>query len=190
MKIQIYLPTAAHDQGSGSGSFILNIYGGKGPILVINDEGHHCHRVDPDKKNALPQNIQWFEGIQQIRDTGLLRYVVDMSATPIFLAQSNLRHRGRADQDTQGADVDQPVERIGSQGYIQPHRPQAVRGLPPGRDGQQHPVERSPEFPIVVNHLYRDYEQTVEDWRELGRAEPPVMAIVMNSVTNRPLTTV
>ena len=67
----------------------------QGPILVINDEGHHCHRGDPDKKNALPQNTQWFEGIQQIRDTGLLRYVVDMSATPIFLAQSNPRPLAR-----------------------------------------------------------------------------------------------
>ena len=56
--------------------------------MVINDEGHHCHRGDPDKKNALPQNTQWFDGIQHIRDAGLLRYVVDMSATPIFLAQS------------------------------------------------------------------------------------------------------
>ena len=36
----------------------------------------------------------------------------------------------------------------------------------------------------ALNSLYRDYEQTVEDWRELGRAEPPVMAIVMNSVKN------
>ena len=41
----------------------------QGPILVINDEGHHCHRGDPDKRNALPQNTQWFEGIQQIRET-------------------------------------------------------------------------------------------------------------------------
>ena len=63
----------------------------QGPILVINDEGHHCHRGDPDKRNSLPQNTQWFEGIQQIRDAGMLRYVVDMSATPIFLAQSNPR---------------------------------------------------------------------------------------------------
>ena len=63
------------EQQEPPGSFILNIYKREkqGPILVINDEGHHCHRGDPDKKNALPQNIQWFEGIQQIRDTALLR---------------------------------------------------------------------------------------------------------------------
>ena len=36
----------------------------------------------------------------------------------------------------------------------------------------------------ALGSLYRDYEDTVEEWRELGRTEPPVMAIVMNSVKN------
>ena len=36
----------------------------------------------------------------------------------------------------------------------------------------------------ALNSLYRDYEEKVEEWRDLGRAEPPVMAIVMNSVKN------
>ena len=36
----------------------------------------------------------------------------------------------------------------------------------------------------ALNSLYRDYEETMEEWRELGRTEPPVMAIVMNSVKN------
>ena len=63
----------------------------QGRIPVINDEGHHCHRGDPDRRNASTQDTQWFQGIQQIRDAGMLQYVVDMSATPIFLAQSNPR---------------------------------------------------------------------------------------------------
>ena len=134
----------------------------QGPILVINDEGHHCHRGDPDKKNALPQNTQWFEGIQQIRDTGLLRYVVDMSATPIFLAQSNPRPFDWIVSDyslidaieagltkiPRVPDLDQPVERIGAQGYIQPHRLQTGRRLPPRRDREQHPSEGSPQLPL------------------------------------------
>ena len=32
----------------------------QGPILVINDEGHHCHRGDPDKRNVPLHNTQWF----------------------------------------------------------------------------------------------------------------------------------
>lgn len=62
----------------------------QGRILVINDEGHHCHRGDPDR-NSAQQDTRWFAGISQIRDEGLLHYVTDMSATPIFLAQSNPR---------------------------------------------------------------------------------------------------
>ena len=36
----------------------------------------------------------------------------------------------------------------------------------------------------ALNSLYTDYVETVKEWRELGRTEPPVMAIVMNSVKN------
>ena len=61
----------------------------RGNILVINDEGHHCHRGDPDKNNQ--SDTQWFLGIRHIKDAGLLSYVTDMSATPIFLTQSNPR---------------------------------------------------------------------------------------------------
>ena len=60
-----------------------------GNILVINDEGHHCHRGDPCRPNQ--SDTQWFTGIRHIRDADLLAYVTDMSATPIFLAQSNPR---------------------------------------------------------------------------------------------------
>ena len=65
----------------------------QGHILVINDEGHHCHRGDPDNK-TVQQDTRWFAGITQISDEGLLHYVTDMSATPIFLAQSNPRPTG------------------------------------------------------------------------------------------------
>ena len=63
----------------------------QGRILAINYEGHHCHRGGPDRRNASTKDTQWFQGIQQIRDAGMLQYVVDMSATPIFLVQSNPR---------------------------------------------------------------------------------------------------
>ena len=35
----------------------------RGNILVINDEGHHCHRGDPDRPNQ--SDTQWFTGIRQ-----------------------------------------------------------------------------------------------------------------------------
>ena len=61
-----------------------------GRILVINDEGHHCHRGDPDAKKAQKET-EWFQGIRNIQKENLLHYVTDMSATPIFLTQSSPR---------------------------------------------------------------------------------------------------
>ena len=55
-------------------------------IMVINDESHHCHRGTP---GGTQKNTQWFDGLTYIRDVGLLHYVTDMSATPIYISQSN-----------------------------------------------------------------------------------------------------
>ncbi len=164
----------------------------EGPILVINDEGHHCHRGDPDKKNALPQNTQWFEGVQQIRDTGLLSYVVDMSATPIFLAQSNPRPFDWIVSDYSLIDaIEAGLTKI-------PRVPTSTnrsndsefRDIFSRTDSKQAGDFR-PEvtgnntlLKGALNSLYRDYEKKVEEWSDLGRTEPPVMAIVMNSVKN------
>ena len=59
-----------------------------GRLMVINDESHHCHRGDPSR---LPENTVWFTGLTYLRDAGLLQHVADMSATPIYIAQSNPR---------------------------------------------------------------------------------------------------
>ena len=164
----------------------------QGSILVINDEGHHCHRGDPDKRNTLPQNTQWFEGIRQIRDTGLLRYVVDMSATPIFLAQSNPRPFDWIVSDYSLIDAIEAgltkIPRVPTstnrsndselRDIFSHTDPKQSRDFRPDVTGNNTLLKQA------LNSLYRDYEETVEEWRELGRTEPPVMAIVMNSVKN------
>ena len=147
---------------------------------------------DPDKRNALPQNTQWFEGIQQIRDTGLLQYVVDMSATPIFLAQSNPRPFDWIVSDYSLIDaIEAGLTKI-------PRVPTSTNRSNDSelRDIFSHtdPKQAGDFRPDVtgnntllkeaLNSLYRDYEEKVEEWRDLGRTEPPVMAIVMNSVKN------
>ena len=164
----------------------------QGPILVINDEGHHCHRGDPDKRNALPQNTQWFEGIRQIRDSGLLQYVVDMSATPIYLSQSNPRPFDWIVSDYSLIDaIEAGLTKI-------PRVPTStnrsnesdLRDIFSKTDSKQ-AADFRPDvtgnnvlLKEALGSLYRDYEDTVEEWRGLGRTEPPVMAIVMNSVKN------
>ena len=164
----------------------------QGPILVINDEGHHCHRGDPDKKNALPQNTQWFEGIRQIRDAGLLQYIVDMSATPIFLAQSNPRPFDWIVSDYSLIDAIEAgltkIPRVPTS--TNRSNESELRDIFSHTDSRQAADFRpdvtgnNPLLKEALNSLYRDYEDTAREWRELGRTEPPVMAIVMNSVKN------
>ena len=164
----------------------------QGPILVINDEGHHCHRGDPDKKNTVPQNTQWFEGIQRIRDTGLLRYVVDMSATPIFLAQPNPRPFDWIVSDYSLIDAIEAgltkIPRVPTS--TNRSNDSELRDIFSHTDSKQAGDFRpdvtgnNTLLKEALNSLYRDYEEKVEEWRDLGRTEPPVMAIVMNSVKN------
>ena len=164
----------------------------QGSILVINDEGHHCHRGDPDKTDAAPQDTQWFEGVRQIRDTGFLHYVVDMSATPIFLAQSNPRPFDWIVSDYSLIDAIEAgltkIPRVPTS--TNRSNDSELRDIFSHTDPKQASDFRpevtgnNPLLKQALNSLYRNYEQTVEEWRELGRTEPPVMAIVMNSVKN------
>ncbi|MCP4200951.1 MAG: DEAD/DEAH box helicase family protein [bacterium] len=86
------------------------------PILVLNDEGHHCWRPNPDKKveqlekeaekgktkeekDALKEELEearvWLAGLDKINSAGLLgedepciSAAVDLSATPFYLSNS------------------------------------------------------------------------------------------------------
>jgi len=80
---------------------ILNV----GPVVVINDEAHHCYRERPkreigdlkgeDKDEAEKNNAAarlWISGIETLkRHTGKLAAVYDLSATPFFLSGSGYR---------------------------------------------------------------------------------------------------
>ena len=80
-----------------------------------------------------PRTLSGSRGIRQIRDAGLLQYVVDMSATPIYLAQSNPRPFDWIVSDYSLIDAIEagltkiprvptstnPVERVGPQGHFQ-----------------------------------------------------------------------
>jgi len=80
---------------------ILNV----GPVIVINDEAHHCYRERPkaekadfkgeEKDEAEKNNAAarlWISGIETLkRHLGKLAAVYDLSATPFFLSGSGYR---------------------------------------------------------------------------------------------------
>ena len=163
----------------------------QGRILVINDEGHHCHRGDPDRRTAQ-QDTKWFEGIAQIQREGLLHYVTDMSATPIYLAQSNPRPLDWIVSDYSLMDAIQAgltkIPRVPTstdrsddskfRDIFSNTDPRQARDFRPNVTGNNSLLKEA------LGALYKDYQATLERWRSLNRTEQPVMAIVMNSVRN------
>ncbi|MCB1156348.1 MAG: DEAD/DEAH box helicase family protein [Leptospiraceae bacterium] len=74
---------------------------GKGSILVLNDEAHHCYREKPEKeedtlsgdeKREAEKNNEaarlWISGIEMVKEKLGVSTVVDLSATPFFLSGS------------------------------------------------------------------------------------------------------
>ena len=63
------------------------------PIVVINDEAHHCYRMDTAglKKGDKEQRDEegraalWFSAIAGLQEQGRLEQVFDLSATPMYL---------------------------------------------------------------------------------------------------------
>jgi type III restriction enzyme len=74
---------------------------GKGEIVVLNDEAHHCYQDKPledptevtsdDKQEVQARNESariWFKGLQAIRKKVGLKAIYDLSATPFYLRGS------------------------------------------------------------------------------------------------------
>ena len=59
-------------------------YGGA-PVMVLNDEGHHCHKgggKDQEGRDAMV----WYGGIHALHKSSRLHSVLDYSATPSFIS--------------------------------------------------------------------------------------------------------
>ena len=78
------------------------LIGGRRPVLVLNDEGHHCYRERPgaretddltgEEKDEARKNNEaarlWITGIETVKRKVGVRGVLDLSATPFFLRGS------------------------------------------------------------------------------------------------------
>src|SRR5262249_23316206 len=72
---------------------------GKGEIVVLNDEAHHCYRdapadpdeVDPESAQRNEHARVWFRGLHAIRRKVGIKSAYDLSATPFYLRGSGSR---------------------------------------------------------------------------------------------------
>ena len=179
-----------------------------GKIVVLNDEAHHCYlpghedggTAEPLTEDALSQDGEpaalWFNALRSLRAAGLLAEpVYDFSATPMFISTSAGRNarmfpwcvsdfslldaiesglvkipRVPVEDDS---DADAPVWRR----LFQNTNPKTLhRGGLHGAIGSG------------LDALYRNYEETYEQWRgesaERPMPTPPVLIAVAGNIGN------
>ena len=163
----------------------------QGRILVINDEGHHCHRGDPDAKK-VQKETEWFEGIRRIKEQNLLHYVTDMSATPIYLTQSSPRPFDWIVSDYSLVDAIEAgltkIPRVPTHTNLSDEA--EFRDIFGSTDSKQtgnfQPATtgNNPVLKRALRALCDDYEKVHSERSARPIGEQPVIAIVMNSVKN------
>lgn len=168
---------------------------GPGPIMVFNDEGHHCHNTesearanDTDKKAA---DI-WFKGLVALSELGRLHSILDLSATPSFIAS-------RKEQLFPWTISDYPLTDAIEAGIVKiPRVPVSdnVSGddLPLYRDIYNRTDDTKTVLPTgdggnrdlkrALRALYESYETVSQRWTDRGEPVPPVFIVVANSIKN------
>ena len=203
-------------------------------ILVINDEAHHCYREKPATEDdssytdaqgnpltgedlkeakalAKKENASarlWITGLETVnRKLGLLR-VLDLSATPFFLAGSGYQEgtlfpwtmsdfslmdaiecgivklpRVPVAQNLPGAkDDDLPMFRELWK-HIRTKMPKKGRGA----GGQNDPLKLPTPLKTALEALYGHYAQTFELWQQEGIRVPPCFIVVCNNTATSKL---
>lgn len=75
---------------------LRDLSGGKGGIVVLNDEAHHCYQdslgpeevAEREDKDRNREARVWFRGLQEIGQASPVKAVYDLSATPYYLQGS------------------------------------------------------------------------------------------------------
>ena len=111
-----FAPESEHSEGGRSyavvnkgpesaDAFARRILGdlyGRGPVMVLNDEGHHAYRPlgadapqkgmsAAERREARSQNEEatvWVQGLDKINRSAGIRFCVDLSATPFYIKGS------------------------------------------------------------------------------------------------------
>ena len=69
---------------------------GRGPVMALNDEGHHAYRpmtngargLSADERRENEEATIWVQGLDKINQATGVRFCVDLSATPFYISGS------------------------------------------------------------------------------------------------------
>lgn len=198
-------------------------------VLVINDEAHHCYREKPardedfidDKGNYLEGEALaeakalakkeneaarlWISGLEMVKRKLGIHRVIDLSATPFFLAGSGYRegtmfHWTMSDFSLMDAiecgivklprvpvadnipGADQPMFRDLWK-HIGKKMPKSGRGKGAVLD----PLSLPPPLMTALDALYGHYVKTFEAWEKEKTSVPPCFIVVCNNTASSKL---
>lgn len=193
----------------------------KNGILVLNDEGHHCYRrrtgalgnagakplgqnfggtksEDAEEVEAIQEDARiWLSGLEAIGKRVPLRRVIDLSATPYFLAGSGYAEGTLFPwtvSDFSLMDAIEcgivklprvPVAPNKKKEHFHVYRnifSHVADGLGKATRGRKiDPANVPGLLREAIGTLYKNYEETNEAWRNNGIETPPCFIIVCNN---------
>lgn len=181
-------------------------------LLVINDEAHHCYREKPDtdiatlkgeaKKEAEENNQaarMWISGLEAVKRKLGIMQVLDLSATPFFLAGSGYVEGTLFPWTMSDFSLMDAIEcgivklpRVpvadnipGGEmpkfrnlwEHIRTRMPKKGRGAAKALDPLSLPVE----LQTALEALYGHYQKTFDRWQAAGTQTPPCFIVVCNN---------
>lgn len=189
-------------------------------ILAINDEAHHCYRekphaaeddenLDKDQKAEAEENNKaarlWISGLEAVNRKLGLQQVIDLSATPFFLAGSGYVEGTLFPWTMSDFSLMDAIEcgivklpRVpvadnipGSQmpiyrelwKHIGKKMPKKGRG----KNAQLDPLKIPVELQTALEALYGHYVKTYDAWKQAGIKVPPCFIVVCNNTATSKL---
>ncbi|WP_175919585.1 BPTD_3080 family restriction endonuclease [Burkholderia pyrrocinia] len=189
-------------------------------ILAINDEAHHCYRekphaaeddadLDKDQKAEAEENNKaarlWISGLEAVNRKLGLQQVMDLSATPFFLAGSGYVEgslfpwtmsdfslmdaiecgivklpRVPVADNIPGAEM--PIYR-----ELWKHIGKKMPKKGRGKNTQLDPLAIPVELQTALEALYGHYLKTYEAWKHAGINVPPCFIVVCNNTATSKL---
>ena len=165
------------------------------PVMIINDEAHHCHRGDPANPKPNAEETRWFNALRRLQERQLVHgYVRDLSATPSFISARNSPLfpwiiSQYSLQEAEDAGIVK-IMRLPSAGLPSDWSDDKAKNIyahtpTPERKLTREDVDRnSRDLKTALAAMYDDWNdlRRSEEWRR--QPTPPVVAIVANSVAN------
>lgn len=192
----------------------LGTIGRAEPVMVLNDEAHHCYRDRPqataglkltaDQRAELADARVWFRGIQAIARHHRVQRVIDLSATPYFLSGSGYTEGYLfpwvvSDYSLMDA-IEAGIVKIPRVPVLDDSRQtqpaylnlweQVGRELPKRSSPQDSGPWAPPEMlEQALLNLYSSYRRSYESWerelRDLGEPPPVMIVVCSNTVVSR-----